>query len=629
MKFSVLTVVLFLLLNGSSTIADNQDSHPVVPGFQRFAAVPEITDSERGQLLINELNCVACHAGQTDWGVAPKQAPILTDVGRRIVPEYLESYLLDPHRAKPGTTMPDVLAGKSIAEKQTIAEALAHFLASTGTINKQNSSSKFVSQGETLFHQIGCVACHNPQNEEVSIATSIPLGDLSRKYTLPSLTEFLQNPMHVRPSGRMPQFNFTGPEAQSIAAYLLRDVVIEGKINFAYYEGTWDKLPNFEQLKASRSGITSEFDVNLGRSDRFGIVFSGFWETYQEDNYSFKLTSDDGSRLLVNGKQLIDNDNVHGMVSKAAKINLPAGIHEVTVQFFEKDGGEALKLEVTGGGLLGAELSSVLRNTREVPKIPGVKEFKLDLQKAALGKQYFQSVGCANCHELKVAGQRLVSTAGEPPSLNKLDRDAGCLNSASGENSAPQFRFSTQQQAAIRTALAAINAAEPVATDLAQSVHEKLLTFNCYACHSRETDDGTIRGGVIDKTGEELEVFGRKKWFTGTQAEMGDEGQHPPYLKSIGAKFKPQWLRQVLDNGDKVRPYMLTRMPKFGKQNLANLADQLIELDRLPTVAEVNRTEPERVLKMHGRFFAGAEASRASSVTPLTTIRPPVSKRWI
>ena len=268
---------------------------------------------------------------------------------------------------------------------------------------KQNSNSKSVSQGEQLFHSVGCVACHNPQNEDVKIATSIPLGSLENKYTLSSLTEYIKNPLHTRPSGRMPQFNLTDTEAQNVAAYLIRDAVVESKINFAYYEGKWEKLPDFKQLNPVSKGITSGFDVQLGKAkDHFGIVFTGFWETQTDGKYRFKLTSDDGSRLIIDGETIVDNDGIHGMTSVEKEALITAGVHEIRVEFFENQGGEDLRVIVNGNGLKEIGLESLLRPARKIAIDPDNKPFVLDLKKAAAGKDHFQAVGCASCHEMEL-----------------------------------------------------------------------------------------------------------------------------------------------------------------------------------------------------------------------------------
>ena len=123
-------------------VAKDNEKHPLIPGIERFIDVDTISNVERGNLLINELNCASCHEGKSNWSVRPRQAPVLSEVGGRILPDHFQSYLLDPQHVKPGTTMPNVLAGKSEAEQKIIAESLAHFLASTGTVVKQNSNSK-------------------------------------------------------------------------------------------------------------------------------------------------------------------------------------------------------------------------------------------------------------------------------------------------------------------------------------------------------------------------------------------------------------------------------------------------------------------------------------------------------
>ena len=177
--------------------------------------------------------------------------------------------------------------------------------------------------------------------------------------------------------------------------------------------------------------------------------------------------------------------------------------------------------------------------------------------------------------------------------------------------------------------------------DAEQVIHQKLLTLNCYACHNRETED-SIFGGVVDVTGDSFEVFGRKKWFTGTQVEMGDEGQHPPALKSAGAKINPAWLVKVLNEGIKSRPYMLTRMPKFGgKEVFGELVEELIAVDKLANPVEVTQTETELKVKSHGRFLAGEEAlscikchsfgrHKATGIQAidLTTMTERLSKDW-
>ena len=318
----VLQVALVVAIVGANCASEllADDHAPVVPGYQRFAEVDEFTLAEHGALLLNELNCMACHEGSFSWAMKPKQAPILTDIGSRVFPEYLARFISDPHASKPGTTMPNLLAGKSAEEKSEIAEAISHFLASTGEVTKRGVGAESIKRGETLFHSIGCVACHDPQNSDAHIATSIPLGNLDEKYSVDGLESFIKNPLHVRPSGRMPQFNLNDKEAHQIAAYLLKDVALESRTNFAYYEGRWERLPNFDQLQPKSTGLASGFELFVGdREDEFGIVFTGYWTTGKNAKFRFQVGSDDGSRLIIDGQTVVDNDGTHGMSPKNSR----------------------------------------------------------------------------------------------------------------------------------------------------------------------------------------------------------------------------------------------------------------------------------------------------------------------
>ena len=62
----------------------------------------------RGEALLSELNCVACHeaAPEVLERLQPKSAPDLERVGARRSPEWIRRFLTDPQATQPGTSMP-------------------------------------------------------------------------------------------------------------------------------------------------------------------------------------------------------------------------------------------------------------------------------------------------------------------------------------------------------------------------------------------------------------------------------------------------------------------------------------------------------------------------------------------
>ena len=58
------------------------------------------------------------------------------------------------------------------------------------------------------------------------------------------------------------------------------------------------------------------------------------------------LNSDDGSRLFINNEPILEYDGLHAANSwKSYRLYLKKGYHALHVDFFEKGGDEALRLE--------------------------------------------------------------------------------------------------------------------------------------------------------------------------------------------------------------------------------------------------------------------------------------------
>lgn len=559
----------------------------VVPAFAR--ALPELDqDARGGLLLLGELNCVACHKldGAEELGVVAKAAPILTHAGSRIRPEYIKKFLESPHTTDPGTTMPSLLEGLDASERSKTVEALTHFLASTGSLSETTSNKSAAQRGRELFHQVGCVACHNPQfPEPITLASSIPLDNLTDKYSVPSLTSFLMNPLEVRPSGRMPHMNLNEQEAREVASYLLPGIVAKANTAYEYFEGNWQELPNFAELKAITSGESSGLDLNVAnRKDNFAIRFRTMLPIREKGRYRFHLGSDDGSRLYVNGKAVVTVNGIHPYTESSHEIELEAKLHSIEVEYFEGGGEEVLRLEYEGPGIgrRSVDSDSVLNEAQLNENNTGLK---LDPKLIELGGKSFATLGCANCHSNNFASLNELKGPSAKPLLE--------LKSGSCSSKGAVYQLTSEQKAALGKGLAYL-ASKPGPRTKPQFVTDHLVRFNCVACHVR----GEL-GGIEE---ERLELF------VGKQPEMGDEGRIPPMLHDVGAKLQRGWMENVLVNGAKERPYMVARMPKFPNPHTYKFMDAVIETDKLKETFPIDTDESERKLKVHGRKLAGNQA---------------------
>ena len=69
----------------------------------------------------------------------------------------------------------------------------------------------------------------------------------------------------------------------------------------------------------------------------FAIRWTGKIKAPKDGRYTFSLESDDGSRLLIDGKQVVDNGGLHEMQENDGTVELKAGDHEITIDYFEND----------------------------------------------------------------------------------------------------------------------------------------------------------------------------------------------------------------------------------------------------------------------------------------------------
>lgn len=196
----------------------------------RQLARRELTAELNGLVLIEKLNCVACHTSTADNAMSPSRAPNLKWSAKWLNPARLAEFISDPQQAKPGTTMPHMLSHLSAADRKESTEAIVQYLVSMNGNQYHDhvgAEPGVVGRGFELFHSVGCVACHSPRNDraiEESLDQSVPLGDLTGKYNHTGLTNFLENPHTARPAGRMPNMQLAHRESLDVAAYLLQPV---------------------------------------------------------------------------------------------------------------------------------------------------------------------------------------------------------------------------------------------------------------------------------------------------------------------------------------------------------------------------------------------------------------------
>ncbi|MDE0576303.1 MAG: c-type cytochrome [Opitutales bacterium] len=561
-------------------------------------AFPLFDHSGDGAILIHELNCVACHEGKVNDILPPVGAPNLSEAGSRLTPNWIRAFLIDPEKVSPGSSHPVLLGDLPPSETKARAEALAQYLSMLKSTRVPEESLRGNAEtGQQLFDQVGCVACHGQ-------AASM---NLQAKYSnARGLADLLENPRRLNPHGRMPSLGLNAQEALDVASALVKggpprlpDNPKNDRPGVYYqtYAGDWDRLPDFEKLKPFKKGVVDNLSPTIaGLEDHFGVRYTGFLLIDKSGGYEFSTNSDDGSRFYVGDQLVVNNDGVHGGITKKGTISLASGKHAFTLLFFDKEGGEHNHVSWSGPGFSEKALgvSSVTQSPDEHPGIRPSKKnrFIAEFDKVKLGKQLFSELNCAACHAVDPNGKlhRPEGILGPPPALAEMKEalGRGCLSSTPIDN-APHFRLLQNQTKAIVAALGKSSAKPKPAEILDQT----LLAYQCYACHKRN--------GIGGPTDE------RDTYFLSSQQAMGPEGRLPPHLNGVGAKLKSSWLKEVISKGTKVRPYMTTRMPSYGPELAVRLTERFIEVDKPKETSTLVPKLPQREALKKGRELIGSK----------------------
>ena len=124
-------------------------------------------------------------------------------------------------------------------------------------------------------------------------------------------------------------------------------------LDYAYYHGTWNTIPDFNTLYKQKVGTVANFDLSpRTENSNFAFHFSGYISVPADGVYTFHTLSDEGSRLYIGDSLIVNNDSLHSAQERSGQIGLKAGLHRITVDFFENSGDQLLNVSYEGAGIL-------------------------------------------------------------------------------------------------------------------------------------------------------------------------------------------------------------------------------------------------------------------------------------
>jgi alpha-L-fucosidase len=100
---------------------------------------------------------------------------------------------------------------------------------------------------------------------------------------------------------------------------------LNGKIN----------LNSINGAEPAKTGFTNEIsDKVKQRKDKLALSFDGFIKISKSGLYTFSTFSDDGSKLFIDGVEIVNNDGEHTAMELFGKAALKSGFHSIKVTYF-------------------------------------------------------------------------------------------------------------------------------------------------------------------------------------------------------------------------------------------------------------------------------------------------------
>ena len=132
----------------------------------------------------------------------------------------------------------------------------------------------------------------------------------------------------------------------------VKDAVPVGEgLRYSYREGEYMSVDGFLSAAEKRSGITPVITAALKeQDDHFGIIFKGLMKVERDGLYRLSLRSDDGSRLVLDGRNVLDLDRDGGGYEEVW-LMLEAGYHRLEIGFWDNFAEEYIEVGLKGPGI--------------------------------------------------------------------------------------------------------------------------------------------------------------------------------------------------------------------------------------------------------------------------------------
>jgi hypothetical protein len=189
-------------------------------------------------------------------------------------------------------------------------------------------------------------------------SSSVTTPTAATSFTLTGL------PMNVAYNIRVRTEDFGG-NFSTDSAPVVGSTYVTG-LTYGHTTGAWTDLDQITNWSTPEfTGQVTNFTLNpRTQEDFFFFEFTGYLYIRNAGSYTFRLTSDEGSRLTLDNVMILDHDGLHSSSSKtSAAVTLSVGAHLINVRYFEYTGSQSLTVRYRGPDTGGGNSYSTIPNS--------------------------------------------------------------------------------------------------------------------------------------------------------------------------------------------------------------------------------------------------------------------------
>ena len=116
-------------------------------------------------------------------------------------------------------------------------------------------------------------------------------------------------------------------------------------VKFNYFEGNFNSTSELSAAKIKKSGTLRNISLEPATArDSFAFEFKAWLKIPKKGVYGFYTYSDDGSKLFIDGNEVVNNDGPHDTKRADGEVALDEGYHEFRLLYFEGDSSNELEV---------------------------------------------------------------------------------------------------------------------------------------------------------------------------------------------------------------------------------------------------------------------------------------------